>query len=107
MSYTDKVANFLEAPTTELDTINLDDLELIAGDVMERVRSQPNSPLGLYVVVRGRKLQARCIICVTASREASPQRVHSSQSSTPSNSQSVPEDSDHSDDEYIDTIDAS
>lgn len=47
MSYTDKVANFLEAPTNELDTINFDDLELVAGDVLERVRSQPNSPLGL------------------------------------------------------------
>lgn len=42
----------------------------------------------------------------TASREASPQRIHSSVSSTPSNSQSIPdEDSDRSDDEYIDTID--
>lgn len=49
MSYTDKVANFLEAPTTELDTINFNDLELVAGDVLERVRSQPNSPLGLFV----------------------------------------------------------
>lgn len=46
MSYTDKVANFLEAPTNELDTINFNDLELVAGDVLERVRSQPNSPLG-------------------------------------------------------------
>lgn len=48
MSYSDKVANFLEAPTNELDTINIDDLELVAGDVMERVRSLPNSPLGKY-----------------------------------------------------------
>lgn len=46
MSYSDKVASFLEAPTTELDRINMDDLELIAGDVIERVRSQPNSPIG-------------------------------------------------------------
>lgn len=44
MSYTDNVANFLEAPTNELDNIKLADLELIAGDVMERVKSQPNSP---------------------------------------------------------------
>lgn len=43
----------------------------------------------------------------SASREASPQRVHSSLSSSPSNSQSIPDDSDHSDDEYIDTIDVS
>lgn len=46
MSYTDKVANFLEAPTNELDTVNMEDLELVAGDVIERVKSQPNSPLG-------------------------------------------------------------
>nr|XP_023024159.1 acyl-CoA-binding domain-containing protein 5-like [Leptinotarsa decemlineata] len=46
MSYSDKVANFLEAPTDELDSINIDDLQLVAGDVIERVRSLPNSPLG-------------------------------------------------------------
>lgn len=51
MSYSDKVANFLEAPTNELDTISMDDLELIAGDVMERVRSQPNSPLGKQLIL--------------------------------------------------------
>lgn len=85
MSYSDKVANFLEAPTNELDTINIDDLELIAGDVMERVRSLPNSPL--------------------ASREASPVRLDSNVGISASPSPSTPEDeSDHSDDEYIDTI---
>ncbi|XP_018575706.1 acyl-CoA-binding domain-containing protein 5 [Anoplophora glabripennis] len=85
MSYSDKVANFLEAPTNELDTINMDDLELIAGDVMERVRSLPNSPL--------------------ASREASPVRFGSNAGSSASPSPSTQEDeSDHSDDEYIDTI---
>lgn len=50
MSYSDKVANFLEAPTTELDTISMDDLELVAGDVLERVRSQPNSPLSKLIL---------------------------------------------------------
>ncbi|KAJ8955798.1 hypothetical protein NQ318_005339 [Aromia moschata] len=85
MSYSDKVANFLEAPTDELDTISMDDLELVAGDVLERVRSQPNSPL--------------------ASREASPIRFQPSGSSTPSPTPSLPqEESEHSDDEYIDTI---
>lgn len=86
MSYSDKVANFLEAPTNELDTINLDDLELVAGDVLERVRSQPNSPL--------------------ASREGSPIRFGSKSSSLRSSPLPSPpdSDSDHSDDEYIDTI---
>ncbi|KAL1501195.1 hypothetical protein ABEB36_006570 [Hypothenemus hampei] len=84
MSYSDKVANFLEAPTNELDGINIDDLELVAGDVLERVRSQPNSPL--------------------ASREGSPIRFISNISSSRSISPTIPsEDSDHSDDEYIDT----
>lgn len=52
MSYTDKVANFLEAPSNELDTVNMEDLELVAGDVIERVRSQPNSPLGIVLITR-------------------------------------------------------
>lgn len=85
MSYSDKVANFLEAPTNELDGINFDDLELVAGDVLEKVRSQPNSPL--------------------ASRENSPIRFISSLSSSRSVSPSM-EDSDHTDEEYIDTIEA-
>ncbi|CAH0551979.1 unnamed protein product [Brassicogethes aeneus] len=86
MSYSDKVANFLEAPTDELSSLSMNDLELIAGDVMERVRSQPNSPF--------------------ASREASPTRLGSSLNGTPSISPSIPigDDTDHSDDEYIDTI---
>ncbi|XP_074034550.1 uncharacterized protein [Leptinotarsa decemlineata] len=89
MSYSDKVANFLEAPTDELDSINIDDLQLVAGDVIERVRSLPNSPL--------------------ASREASPIRFgsinDSSLGSSPSVSPENPvDDSDRSDDEYIDTI---
>lgn len=51
MSYTDNVAKFLEAPTDELDNINMADLELIAGDVIEKVRSQPNSPLGITTLL--------------------------------------------------------
>lgn len=51
MSYSDKVANFLEAPTTEYDRINMADLELIAGDVIERVRSRSNSPIGKPIVI--------------------------------------------------------
>ncbi|XP_060523075.1 acyl-CoA-binding domain-containing protein 5 [Cylas formicarius] len=84
MSYSDKVANFLEAPTNELDSINFDDLELVAGDVLERVRSQPNSPL--------------------ASREGSPIRFISSIASSRSASPALVQESDHSDEEYIDTI---
>jgi len=84
MSYSDKVANFLEAPPSELDSLNIADLELIVGDVMERVRSQSNSPI--------------------ASREASPNRLHSSLGTTPSDMPTSPDDSDHSDEEYIDSV---
>lgn len=45
MSYNDNVANFLEAQN-ELESINMADLEMVAGDVIERVKSQPNSPFG-------------------------------------------------------------
>ncbi|XP_076266987.1 uncharacterized protein LOC143200449 isoform X2 [Rhynchophorus ferrugineus] len=82
MSYSEKIANFLEAPTHELDSINFDDLELVAGDVLERVRSQPNSPL--------------------ASREGSPIKFISSIASSRSVSP-APEQVDESDEEYIDT----
>lgn len=87
MSYSDKVANFLEAPTDEIECVNMimDDLELVAGDVLEKVRSQPNSPL--------------------ASREASPIRMFRSRDVSPvSTPSSAMDESDHSDDEYIDTI---
>ncbi|CAH1988535.1 unnamed protein product [Acanthoscelides obtectus] len=87
MSYSDKVANFLEAPTDELETISMDDLELVAGDVLEKVRSLPNSPL--------------------ASRENSPLRIGTRTSSPSSSSPSptnVADDSEHSDEEYTDTI---
>ncbi|KAF2885392.1 hypothetical protein ILUMI_20790 [Ignelater luminosus] len=84
MSYSDKVANFLEAPPSELDSVNMADVDLIFGDVMERVRSASNSPL--------------------ASREASPNRLQSSLGTTPSDIPTSPEDTDHSDEEYIDTV---
>lgn len=45
MSYNDNVANFLEAQA-ELDNVPMADLEMVAGDVIERVKSQPNSPFG-------------------------------------------------------------
>lgn len=89
MSYSDNVASFLEAPSSELENLNLNmaDVELILGDVIERVRSQPNSPF--------------------ASREASPQRVSSDTAlSTTSSTQVVINDTDHSDNEYVDTIES-
>lgn len=43
MSYTDNVADFMLAPTKDVD-VNFSDLELIAGDIIEKVRSRSNSP---------------------------------------------------------------
>ncbi|XP_066258889.1 acyl-CoA-binding domain-containing protein 5 [Euwallacea similis] len=82
MSFSDKVANFLEAPTNELDSINFDDLELVAGDVLERVRSQPNTPLG--------------------SREGSPIRFVSSIASSRCESPIIVKE--ESDDEFLEPI---
>jgi hypothetical protein len=45
MSYTDNVANFLGSLGSFYDTIPVEDLELLVGNVIERVRSQPGSPL--------------------------------------------------------------
>ncbi|GAB0093872.1 acyl-CoA-binding domain-containing protein 5 [Sergentomyia squamirostris] len=54
MSYTDNVANFMGS-ISELDGINVDDLEAVAPEAIKKVRSHPNSPF--------------------ASREASPVRA--------------------------------
>lgn len=43
MSYTENVANFMGS-INELDGINVDDLEAVAPDAIKKVRSQPNSP---------------------------------------------------------------
>ncbi|KAF5274392.1 hypothetical protein FQA39_LY07272 [Lamprigera yunnana] len=83
MSYSDKVENFLEAPPNELDSLNMTDVELIVGDVIEKVRSRSNSPID--------------------SRNASPDRLISN-STTPSDMSSSADGSDHSDDEYIDSV---
>lgn len=83
LSYSDKVANFLEASSSELESINMNDLELIAGDVLQRVRSQTNSPI--------------------SSRDASPTHINTRPES-PNTDPSLADD--ESDEEYIDTIEA-
>lgn len=45
MSYTDNVANFLGSLGSFYDAVPVEDLELLVGNVIERVRSQPGSPL--------------------------------------------------------------
>ena len=45
MSYTDNVANFLGSLDSFYESVPVDDLELLVGPVLERMRSQPGSPL--------------------------------------------------------------
>ncbi|PNF29158.1 hypothetical protein B7P43_G11862 [Cryptotermes secundus] len=106
MSYTDNVANFLGSLGSFYDAVPVEDLELLVGNVLERVRSQPGSPLS------GSPL---------ASREASPHRVSttsaangritSSLETSPASSYSaspLPPDpnDDEEEEEFIDTVEA-
>lgn len=45
MSYTDNVAEFMDS-VSELDGVDVDDLETVAPEAIKKVRSQPNSPFG-------------------------------------------------------------
>ncbi|XP_055607769.1 acyl-CoA-binding domain-containing protein 5 [Uranotaenia lowii] len=45
MSYTDTVANFLEYGSGDADNVSINDLELVAPEVIQQARSRPNSPL--------------------------------------------------------------
>ncbi|XP_039299131.1 acyl-CoA-binding domain-containing protein 4 isoform X2 [Nilaparvata lugens] len=99
MAYTDNVANFLTSLDSFYDSVPAEDLELVMGPVIERVRSQPGSPLS------GSPL---------ASREASPQRsgtkptkhITSSLETSPASSYSVSPtlpDTDEEEEYFVDT----
>ncbi|XP_058057399.1 acyl-CoA-binding domain-containing protein 5A [Anopheles bellator] len=45
MSYTDNVANFMEYNMSDLDNVNINDLEMVAPEAIKKARSRPNSPL--------------------------------------------------------------
>lgn len=45
MSYTDNVADFMGS-ISELDGVSVEDLEAVAPEAIQKVRSQPNSPFG-------------------------------------------------------------
>lgn len=47
MSYTDNVAEFMGS-VSELDGVDVDDLEAVAPEAIKKVRSQPNSPFGKF-----------------------------------------------------------
>lgn len=99
MSYTDNVANFLGSLDSFYESVPSEDLELLVGPVIERMRSQPGSPLS------GSPL---------GSRETSPHRVRntsrhitSSLETSPASSHSaspLPPDTDGEEDEFKDTV---
>ncbi|XP_003708341.1 uncharacterized protein LOC100876599 isoform X2 [Megachile rotundata] len=99
MSYTDKVATFLDSLDTFCESVPPEDLELLLGPVLERMRSQPDLPLS------GSPL---------ASRETSPHRacnmsrhIASSLETSPASSHSVsPPDTDGEEEEFIDTVES-
>ncbi|XP_057321550.1 acyl-CoA-binding domain-containing protein 4 [Microplitis mediator] len=102
MSYTDNVANFLGSLDSFYESVPAEDLELLVGPVIERIRSQPGSPLS------GSPL---------GSRETSPQRVRnssrhitSSLETSPASSHSaspLPPDSDgDEEEEFKDTLES-
>lgn len=101
MSYTDNVANFLGSLDSFYESVPAEDLELLVGPVLERMRSQPGSPLS------GSPL---------GSRETSPNRVRntsrhitSSLETSPASSHSaspLPPDTDGEEEEFKDTVES-
>lgn len=107
MAYTDNVANFLTSLDSFYESVPTADLEMLIGPVIEKVRSQPGSPLS------GSPL---------ASREASPHRLMNSQimaanatimnitsslETSPTSSYSaspLPPDTDDEDEDFLDTV---
>lgn len=97
MSYTENVANFVGS-INELDNVNFDDLETVAPEIMKKAKSHPNSPF--------------------ASRGNSPRHGSSPQNGLSNGYDSNDDNNenylnrnghviDHSDDEYIDTVEDS
>ncbi|KAG7209701.1 hypothetical protein KM043_011340 [Ampulex compressa] len=101
MSYTDNVATFLNSLDTFYESVPAADLELLIGPVLDRMRSQPGSPLSSSPL---------------ASRETSPNRVcntsrhiTSSLETSPASSHSaspLPPDTDGEEEEFIDTVES-
>ncbi|XP_020297533.1 acyl-CoA-binding domain-containing protein 5A [Pseudomyrmex gracilis] len=101
MSYTDNVATFLGSLDSFYESVPTEDLELLVGPVLERMRSQPGSPLS------GSPF---------ASRETSPHRVcntsrhiTSSLETSPTSSRTaspLPQDTDGEEEEFIDTVES-
>ncbi|XP_066593510.1 acyl-CoA-binding domain-containing protein 5-B isoform X2 [Prorops nasuta] len=102
MSYTDNVANFLGSLDSFYESVPAEDLELLVGPVLERMRSQPGSPLS------GSPLGSRSTSPhrvpnttsrhITSSLETSPATSHSASP--------LPPDTDGEEEVYIDTVES-
>lgn len=105
MSYTENVANFMLMPNNEETQVKYSDLELIAGDIIEKVRSRSNSPTGThwnilkYLFFNEDDFFFACL----GSPDSSPNRIIQMNDTHSSTGASL-DDTDHSDEEYIDSV---
>lgn len=115
MSYTDNVANFMEHSMSEVENISVNDLELVAPEVIQKVRSRPNSPLASRDTSPARVSPVTPPTVTAASQPLVNGFHHNGAAVKPAaltngyhhyqNGSSAQ--SDMSDDEYIDTVDDS
>ncbi|KDR11486.1 Acyl-CoA-binding domain-containing protein 5 [Zootermopsis nevadensis] len=104
MSYTDNVATFLGSLGSFYDSVPVEDLELLVGNVIERIRSQPGSPLGGSPLVSRESSPNR-----TSAISAANGRITSSLETSPASSYSASPlppnpDDDEEEEEFIDTV---
>ncbi|XP_054280340.1 uncharacterized protein LOC128998290 isoform X2 [Macrosteles quadrilineatus] len=109
MSYNDNVATFLNSLDNFYENVPAEDLELLVGPIIEKIRSRPNSPLSGSPLASRDTSPSRTAIM---SRDTSPLRltsnkhITSSLETSPSSSYSaspLPPDTDDEDDHFLDT----
>ncbi|XP_015589100.1 acyl-CoA-binding domain-containing protein 4 [Cephus cinctus] len=101
MSYTDNVANFLGSLDSFYESVPVEHLELLVGPVIQRMRSQPGSPLsGSPIGSRETSPHRVCSASrhITSSLETSPASSHSASP--------LPPDTDGEEEVFIDTVEA-
>jgi acyl-CoA-binding protein len=94
MSYTENVANFMGS-VSDLDNVSVEDLQLVAPEAIEKVRSRPDSPFN------SRETSPVRVAGVGFAEDVSQEIKTNGYTNGYSNSE---ESSDMSDDEFIDTV---
>lgn len=118
MSYTENVANFMEYSTSDQDSgVSISDLELVAPEAIQKVRSRPNSPLASRDTSPARASPATPSPVTVNAGQPLTNGYHPSNVVKPApltngyyryqNGGAGSGQSDMSDDEYIDTVDDS